>query len=285
MSTLQTVRVDLMHWSAQFSDTTEQKNQDCDAVFSRARRRKVRWVTGTEAGGAHAGELRDALRTACDRYGYRFAAARGQDAWVAVDRETITGDWGTYYERALTAGEGVGHHSARGCFSAGFDAGRLGHVTVIPYHLLTRGHPEGPMEYRANLDENKRMMQAIADHAREEGAGPENLVFVGADTNIPTKSMDEFLGFPFVSAQGALGTHPGTGHGPIDVIGNLKGDIPRIEWAYVRALDDKEFHLHGDHYLLEAGCDVVLLPEPKPQPVLHDCPSCGFEHRGVLKSA
>jgi hypothetical protein len=268
-ATAEKTRLHLMHWSAQFSDTREQKRQDCEKVFSRARGRKVSWVTGTEAGQR---EL-------------RFAAAPRQDAWLAVDRRIITGDWGTFYEKTMSAGEGRGHHSARGCFAADFDAGRLGHVTVIPYHLLTRGRPEGPPQYRVNLPLNKRMMEAIGEYAIEMGAGPKNLVFIGADTNIPTKSMDEFLGQPFVSAQSDLNQHPGTGHGPIDTIGYLRGDSNRIDTAYLRVLDDSEFHLHGDHFLLEAGFDVVLLPEPAPQPVTHPCPSCGFEHKGLLKSA
>lgn len=277
------MRLNLMHASMQFSDSTAQKKADCDAIFGRARTRGVAWVTGTEAGGAHAGDLRDQLRAASNEHGYKFAAARGQDAWVSVNRDLIAGDWGTYYEPVLKPSEGVGHHSARGCFAVDFDGGRLGHVTVIPYHLLTKGRPEGPLEYRVNLDENKRMMQAIADYAALMGKGPENLVFIGADANIPTRSMDEVLGFPFITAQKELNQHPPTGHGPIDIIGHHTLDTRRIKWVYVRALDDSEFRLHTDHFVLEAGCDVELLPEP-PKPVSHTCPLCGNTHTGVVRA-
>ena len=276
------MRLNLMHASMQFSDNTAQKQEDCDAIFGRARTRGVAWVTGTEAGQVGAGSLRDVLKDASREYGYRFACPRGQDSWIAVNKEIITGPVNTFYEPTMKAGEGVGHHSARGCFTVDFEAGRLGNVMVSPYHLLTRGRPApAPAEQRVNLTLNREMMAAIGARLSEHTVGdPEALAFIGADTNIPTP-MDEFLGQPLVSAQGILGVNPGTGHGPIDVIGCHKADLKRVTWVYVRALDDSEFRLHTDHFVLEAGCDVDLLPKP-PQPVEHTCPACGLLHTGLL---
>jgi hypothetical protein len=71
------------------------------------------------------------------------------------------------------------------------------------------------------------------------------------------RKTDTFFVAPMTSAWDELDKYENTGHGPIDVIASYDHD-GRVKAKYIRALDDKEFSLHTDHFLIEAGFDVRL---------------------------
>lgn len=243
------VMVDTMHCSMQYSDTPDQMNADANAIFARAAKRDVGWVTGTEAGQP---ALRAALKSACEKYGFRFYVHA--DSWVAVSRERIDGNFETGFEPVLQSTEGAGRHTDRDLVWASWDDKYIGHVTVGTIHYLTHGRKKGDPNYELNL----RICRAIADWGRVAGAG-KSLVFYGGDQNIVDRDNDTFAGAPFTSAWDELGHWESTGHGNIDVIASYDEDV-RVEAAYCRALDDAEFKLNADHYPVEAGFHVRQLP-------------------------
>jgi hypothetical protein len=248
------IRVPVAHASMQFSDNPAQKRADADKIFKRQRDRGAWWITGTEAGQE---DLRDALRTAASRYGYRFFVVR--DVWVGVDKDRITkGTWRTGYEHAIDSSAGVGKHTDKGVGWAQFDNADLGTITVGCAHYLTKGRPGAPAAYRVNLDENARLARVIGEWGAEHGKG-NALVFYNGDQNIVDRTADTFVGqADFTSSWDELGRWENTGHGNIDVLASWDHD-GRVSAANVRALDDREFHLHTDHYLVEGAFDVRAL--------------------------
>lgn len=270
----------LGHWSAEFRDSPEQHKQDCEKVFSLAKTRGLAWITGTEAGRGGGNTLRADLRAAAEKYGYTIAFREGNDTWVAVRKSLIAGGYTVHYEEVVTSKEGVGPHSSRGVLWVEFDAvDNLGHITVISAHYLTKGRP-GQKTPDPNLAINKRYAATIDRIAREQGAG-RGLVFYGGDQNIVDRTDDTFFGGIMVSFWDELGVHENTGHGNIDVIAASRED-GRVTATSIRALSDREFFLHGDHFFVLGSCDVEQLEPPKPKPTLHKCGRCGNEHMGVV---
>ena len=122
----------LMHCSLQFSDRKPEQKSDVQKIFARAKRRKVHWVTGTEAGATRENDNRAMLRDACAEYGYEFSVRKGNDSWVAVREDFIKGNHQVDYHEVLTASMGVGHHAARGPIVVSFDpTSPIGRVSVI----------------------------------------------------------------------------------------------------------------------------------------------------------
>lgn len=268
-----------MHASMQFSDSDRAKARDVGLIFDRAVERKVAWITGTEAG-AGAGPLRGLLKDGAEEHGYRFAHALRQDSWIAVDKALIDGGWDEHYEEVI--GGKAKSHTAKGVMAVGFDNDELGRINVIACHYLTKGRPGAKSaEYRQHVPENTALARAIGDYAKQVGRGTA-LVFYGGDQNIVDRTDDTFMGEPLTSAWDELKKWENTGHGNIDVIASYDHD-GRVKAAYCRALDDSEFALATDHFVVEAGFDVQPL-RLKPQPVEHLCPSCGFVHSGIIKS-
>lgn len=250
-----TVRLHVGHWSAQFSDTPGQQATDAEAVFARAQRRKEAWITGTEGGGR---EFRALLRTAAEKYGYRFFFKGPNDAWLAVRKDLIAGNVSVEMEVVTKAGEGFGPHGDRGVLAVSFDTKNLGRITVLACHYLTRGRPGAKTaEYRQNVEINARLAAKVGELAKRLGAGSA-LVFYGGDQNIVDRDEDTFMGQPLTSSWDELEKWENTGHGNIDVIASYDKD-GRVVAVYCRALDDTEFKLFGDHFLVESGFDVVAL--------------------------
>lgn len=237
-----TERVHVAEMSMQFSDNLSQKTSDAVKIFTRARRRGVAWVTGTEA---FEKSTRQAISRAASAFGYTFYCPAGQDSWIAVSKQQVKeGTMHPFYTGAIVKGE-AGKHSARGIVGVEWDDKTLGHVTVLASHLLLHNDPR-----------NREFTKQIGDLAREKGKG-RALVFYQGDQNMNDRNVDTFQGQPLTSVSDELQVWPNTGHGPIDVIASYDRD-GRVKAAYVRALDDKEFPLHTDHYLVEAGFDIVL---------------------------
>lgn len=239
----ETHRLDLAHFSLQFSDTPAQQKADVAKIFTRG----YEWVTGTEAGQE---PLKGMLAAAAEDAGYKFHAYKSN--WIAVRRTSI--QKGTYktggdtiIENDLVAGRG---HDTNIVWVR-FEHPELGEITVLCSHYPTMGRPEGPPEKRVNLWANQKLAAAIGDKAREAGKGSA-LVFYGGDQNINDAIHDTFFGQPLTSAQDELGKHERTHWAQIDVIASYDRD-GRVEAKYVRALDDSELTMHTDHHPVEAG--------------------------------
>lgn len=243
------------HISMQFSDTPEQMRADAEAIFSRAKKKHVAWITGTEAGRG-ADPLRSLLKEAADQNGYRFWMGSGSDTWFAVSRDLIDSGWEAYKGPPVIPGK-AGQYTTKRVTSVSFTNDKLGRITVIAGHYLTKGKPSKDPELSQNLEENRRLAIAIGEHAKLMGAGT-GLVWYGGDQNISDRLEDTFFEQPLTTAGDELGVWPGTGHGPIDVIASYDPDV-RVTAESFDALRDREFFLHSDHFWIEAQYSVRLL--------------------------
>jgi len=272
------VLVKAMHASLQFSDTPSQQEADITDLFERANKREVWWVTGTEAGpGAEpTGAL---LLRVGKAMGYKVwvpsekdgGAGSSTDCWVAVDLKRIKKDsWKTGYEpgipgsKALYTKQGLPGNTfprwgPKGVVWVSFENVDVGPVSVAAAHYLTKGRsPKGqPIKGVDHYQWNQTLAKVIGDWGREHGKG-KALAFYGGDQNISDREDDTFFGQPFTSAWDELKKWENTGHGNIDVIASYKAD-GRVTAQAARALDDKEFFQHGDHFIVEAEFKVARL--------------------------
>jgi GH25 family lysozyme M1 (1,4-beta-N-acetylmuramidase) len=249
--------LDLMHASMQYSDNDAQMASDSDKIFARAAKRGVPWITGTEAG---ADDLRKHLQKAAEEHGYRVFFGNRNDSWVAVSKDVQKGKAEVDYTPVIFTGDGVGHHGPRGVLAVTFDTKvpGLGRVTVLATHYLTKGRPVKNATYSANIEYNEILAREVGRLSRKYGKGSA-LVFFGGDQNIVDRDHDTFLGLTdMTSSWDELEKYENTGHGNIDVIASYDKD-GRVVAAYCRALDDKEFALHTDHFLVESGFEVKRL--------------------------
>ncbi|MCY4726714.1 hypothetical protein NYO98_10530 [Nocardioides sp. STR2] len=257
MTTTPTTRLDLMHASMQFSDPMGQKEHDIEAIFERAERRGVAWITGTEASTK---AYRKMIRKVAKRHGYRLHVKGHNASWIAVRKSLITGGWSSGFVRVIPPANeipgSVRHWGPRGILWCTFDTADLGRITVIASHYLTGARFKAGSTYGTvnHWAQNKRLARAIGRFAKRKGKGPA-LVFYGGDQNMDDKRSDTFFGEPLTSVWDDLGKHPGTGHGNIDVIARFNRD-GRVTTAYGRVLRDDRFFLFTDHFLVEAGFDV-----------------------------
>jgi hypothetical protein len=245
-------RVHVMQASMLYSLSLKRKEADLEKIFSRAARRDVAWVTGTEYPDDPSREL---LKKVAGSYGYRTFFRGRDDVWIAVQRDFIAGNVEVAHEVVIPKEEGFGKKGPRGLLTVTFDSvPELGRVTVAAAHLLTKGRPDGEGLWRTNLVLNQKFTRHIGETAKDLGAGSA-LFFYGGDQNIVDRTNDTFLGQPLTSAWDELDKWQNTGHGNIDLVASYDKD-GRVEAAYCRALDDGELHLNGDHFLVEAGFDV-----------------------------
>lgn len=255
------VRVPVAHASMQFSDSTKQKRHDAKAIFERERERGAWWITGTEAGPGASQDLRDALAEEAKAFGFTFFV-RG-DSWVSFDKARIVrGSMRHGFEFALDSSEGDGKHTDKGVGWASIENEDIGRITVGSVHYLTRGRPDSrsPL-YRVNLDENRRYAEVVGKWGREHGRG-KALVFVQGDVNIVDRIADVFLGeADFTTSWDELGRWENTGHGNIDVLASYDRD-GRVRALGTKALDDSEFPLATDHFLVEGAFAVKRLGRP-----------------------
>lgn len=268
------VIVKAMHASLQFSDTPAQQQQDIRDLFNRAKKRGVWFITGTEAGpGAEpTGKL---LLSIGKETGYHVfvpseqkGAGSATDCWVAVDSSRIkSGTWKTGYEpvipgsKALYKEAGINAELPRwgpkGVVWVSFENEDIGETSVGAAHYLTKGRtPKNqPIKGIDHYEWNRKLAVAIGDWARKHGKG-KALAFYGGDQNINDRTDDTFFGQPLTSAWDELNRYENTGHGVIDVIASYDAD-GRVEAKAVRALDDKEFFQHSDHFVVEAEYRVA----------------------------
>lgn len=274
--TTDSVTVKAMHASLQFSDTPKQQDEDIRDLFERARAREVWFVTGTEAGpgAGPTGELLLRYGKAADFKVWVPSEGRGAgsttDCWVAVNADRIKkGTWKTGYEPAIPGSkalykqaglsDGVPRWGPKGVIWASFENTDIGRVSVAAAHYLTKGaSPKGqPIRGVNHYEWNKKLAKAIGDWAREHGKG-KSLAFYGGDQNVQDRANDTFFGQPLMSTWDELKKWDSTGHGTIDVIASYNADT-RVKAQATRALDDKKFFQHSDHFVIEAEFKVTRL--------------------------
>ena len=224
-------------------DSPEQKKIDVARIFHRAKTRGAAWVCGTEAFSTK-GTLDNLLTDKSEELGFRFIHPAG-DSWIAVNKKFyVPGTFEAHWEKVVEGGD---LHRDLGVLAATVTNKDLGKLTVISQHLLKKS-------VEGSAEKNKKVLAATAKFARAAAEGSD-LVFYHGDQNMNDRLVDTFMGYPFISIQDELKRWESTGHGPIDMIARWKGDT-RPKPKYVRVLDDGEFFLHMDHYVVEAGYTV-----------------------------
>lgn len=245
-------RLHLMQASMLYSLPLWRKRNDLEAIFTRAASRGVAAVGGTEFPDDAS---RRKLKKVANEYGYRVFHNKGRDdVWLAIEKSFIKGKATVEWELVVPKGEGYGKKGPRGLLQVHLEDSEIGPCTFAEAHLLTKGRPDGKGLYRTNLGLNERFARKIGEAARKNGKG-RRLFFYMGDQNIVDRDNDTFLGQPLTSSWDELEKWENTGHGNIDVIASYDKD-GRVSAAYCRALDDGEFPLKGDHFLVESGFDI-----------------------------
>lgn len=268
------MRIRTAHVSLQFSDSNEQQVSDVTKIFGRAIERRCAWITGTESGPG-AGKLAEHLVRIGKDSGYRLwvpsttenGAKQFSDAWIAVRDDLIKGKMKRGYTHVIPGSGAIADEmntdkkwAPKGLAKVSFDTTHegLGRISVGAAHYLTGGREPGTDFW----DWNRKLAHAIGDWAREAGQG-EDLVFYGGDQNMADNMNkqpqgDTFFGEPFTSTWDELQKWENTGHGNIDVIASYNKD-GRVTAMETNALNDREFHLNTDHFLVEATFKVEPL--------------------------
>lgn len=246
------VVVRIQHTSMQFSDSVGQHKHDAKAVFDRAVAKGVWAMTGTEGGGK---SLHSALVAEAKSHGF-YINAHKDGEWVALNPKYLTGFEKGFAGPFIPGTKGLkaaqGAHSPRGVAWASGKAKnyKLGRLTFGSAHYLTN-------RSEAVSGSNDRLVRGISEWAKKHGAGV-NVVFLGADTNTSDKRQDVFNGKPLTSISDELKKWPSTmpSGGKIDIIGSYDHD-GRVKAKSYTVLDDKEFFLATDHYLLDATYEIT----------------------------
>ena len=245
-------RIHLIQASMLYSLSLQRKEKDVEKIFARAASRGVAVVGGTEFADDASRAL---LRRVAKSYGYRTFHNKGRDdVWICIEKDFIKGKVTKQWDLIVPQDEGFGKKGPRGLLQVHLEDSEIGPVTFAEAHLLTKGRPDGPAYMRQNLALNRRFTRAIGAAAKEHGKGKRLFFYLG-DQNIVDRDNDTFLGEPLTSSWDELEKWENTGHGNIDVIASYDKD-GRVSARYCRALNDAEFPLHGDHFLVESGFDV-----------------------------
>lgn len=265
------MRVRTAHVSLQFNDTDKQHTQDIEKLFKRAVDRRYAWITGTEAGPGSGNTAKELLRVTRAR-GYRpwvpnlqgEGAAGHTDCWIAVREDLIKGDWETGFEQAFPAAAQLERENPelpknktfgpRGVVHVGFDSlPQLGRINVgTAHHISDSRKPDSPW-----WPWNEKLDATIIKWMREVGRGPA-LAFFNVDrNNVDTRTDTQTIGDSTTLAD-ELRRWQDTGHGAIDWMSSYNKD-KRVTGRSFDVFDDKEFFLHGDHFLLEGVFNIAPL--------------------------
>lgn len=254
-----TERVKIWHFSGQFSDTDKEHAADAVNLFNRASAARVGWLTTTE-GGPGTGGSNWAKHFVAQAKASNFLvyAEPSTDVMIAVSKSMVDGGWKTHLGPIVVPGK-AHDHAAKRVLAVQFENDRMGIINITAGHYLTKGRPSPKApEYRQHLEENKTFAKAIGEYMNEVAVG-KALGFYGGDQNIVDKIDDTFLGqAKMITAWDETKHYENTGHGNIDVIARYTGDT-RTKFVSARAFTDAQSFFNGDHYLIEAVCEVTLL--------------------------
>lgn len=271
------MRVRVAHISLQYTDSDKQTTSDITKIFDRAASRRQAWITGTESGPG-AGNTGEELVRIAREAGYRpwvpehqakGGVAQRTDCWLAVREDLIEGEWKRGFDFAVPSSGELRDEmdipknkswGPKGLVRVSFESTNkdLGRVSIGSAHYITDARtPKSPY-----WDLNEKIGKVIGDWAKKEGKG-KALVFYGGDQNMADNRNDQpqgdtFFGHPLESTWDAMQKWENTGHGCIDVIASYNKDR-RVQALRTNALSDREFHLHTDHFYVEAAFEVEPL--------------------------
>lgn len=270
------LEVHIAHLSLQYSISRKEKESDIGRTFEREAGRGASWITGTEAGRG-AGSTTEVLTKMAEAYGFKLwhpgKAGLDTDCWIAVSKDAMVTDrFVVDYvpvipaSRDLYKSMGVDFHGKprwgeKGLITVSFDAA-FGPANVCAAHYLTKArHPDAVYAGINHFQWNKKLGKAIGHWAQVAGAGRAT-AWYGGDQNMNDKRNDQpqgdmFFGAPLTSCWDELEKWPNTGHGTIDVIATYDNDS-RVSCVHAAALNDQQFRLHQDHYLVEAVYEVTV---------------------------
>lgn len=252
----------ILHASLQYSDTRTQRAEDAETVMSQG----ADLITGTEAGPG-SGNTPEELKRQAKKHGYWFfLPAAPTDCWVAASKELMPKKPATGWEKVLEGSHAMGDPHRYGPKGIVWLRGEteLGRISLGAFHGLTKARfhgmerrhkPGDPVDHRA---QNMKLGRALGRWATREGKG-QALAFVGGDSNLNDKKDDVFFGGPLTTCWDELKSWPNTGHGCIDVIASYDKD-GRVSCKRARSFNDRQLHLHTDHFLIRATYEVRPLP-------------------------
>lgn len=262
------------HVSMQFKDSDKQHSHDIEKIFAHAVDRRWAWVTGTEAGPGAGNTGQELVRVAREA-DYRpwvpeeqaKSSGRATDCWIAVREDLVDSNWEQGFEPAIPGSSqlyeeagmdknGFPKWGPKGLVRVGFDNDRFGRFNVGAAHYLTgaRSPSEPDVKSVDHWKWNKKLAGVIGDWAKEVGKG-NGLAFYAGDQNMADSKNyqpqgDTFMGEPLTSLADELKKWRNTGPGPVDIIASYNKD-GRVTGQDFVVLDDKDFFLNTDHFLLE----------------------------------
>lgn len=212
-------------------------------------------IGGTEAGPG-SGNLNAMLRKYAKVHGYRLKVDNRYDTWVAVKRSLINkGSWRSgavfvLWRKTKLARRASGRWGDKAITWASFRNSKIGKVSLGAVHPLTK--KGGGPDLKRRTD--RLFGRKIAAWFRRFAKGPA-IAFVTGDFNLVDRTNDLFHGAPITSCWDELKKYPNTGHGNIDAVGSADADH-RVKCVGAVVLNDTNFFLHGDHFLVVTSYEI-----------------------------
>lgn len=269
------MRVRTAHVSLQFSDTSKQHTSDIEKIFDRACDRKYAWIMGTESGPGAGNTGQELLRIGKDAdYKLWVPSEQSQgsgsstDCWIAVRKDLIVSDWKTGYLPSFPGSSELYREQGldsdldprwgpKGVVTAEFKSiPQLGEINLAVAHHLTQGQRKGPDSVIHGVDHwalNEKLDDEIGAWLKKQSKG-RALGFASMDRNASDRRNPASIPGT-TSLADELKKWQNTGHGDIDWILSVNAD-GRVKGVRFNVLDDSEFHLHTDHFLVEGIFDI-----------------------------
>ena len=250
-----TKRLKIVQASLQFDVSDEQFVNDFRKILTL----KPHILFGTESGDR---DRKQAIEMLCENAGYRVFLPAATDAWIAVRSKLIGHGWSAGYRELWGTGQQMGdphHYDAKGLTLVQFDHPALGHVVLSEVHYMRTAVTPDKAKHIAV---NKKLAVAMSNALHTTASGTNAVGFVGLDSNMIDEHSDVFFGLPLTTCWDELKRYPDTGHGNIDAVASCDWH-KRVKCVSAEVLDDKEFFLHQDHYIVVAYYDVIKLDQTK----------------------
>ena len=242
------------HSSLQYSDGSKKQRHDIEKLFEFGQDFPIK--TGTEAGpdAPSHNSNRYILQEVAKKHRHRLVFWR--DNWIAVHREIIqpgSVTVGSVFVADTSETAGHGHDSGFPTFSFEHIDPNVGEVNIAACHMPVRGRVPGDPNYEINV----RYSNMLGLWARKAGKGTALAFVVGDYNRLDNKEQDWVVGTQrLTSAPDELGgPWQNTGHGAID--GHMSYDRDgRVTAKWVSVLNDKEFFLYADHFVVRTAFSV-----------------------------
>lgn len=242
------------HTSLQFSDSPAQQKADVKKLFEKGQQFPIK--TGTESGDDNA--LYELVEFYSKKWNHLLMRKEGN--WVAVDRDIIkkrSQRRGSIFVASNDRLSGRQRDRAFPWIQFEHVKPGVGVIAVAGFHYSTHGKlPLDP-----NYDTNKLYAKKIAEWMQKFARG-QRIALGAGDFNMIDKfpRQDWAFGQGFTSMADELGKYPNTGHGPIDGFVSWDRD-GRVKAKKLVVLDDKELHMHTDHFVLRGTWNIRHMKE------------------------